>query len=134
MSRVSVVGAVAALVAVAACGGGSDSGGGGGGGSCTPSDLKTMTLTSAGVTPKAQCVLPNGTVNFVNNDTVAHDIAGDAGCTALNIGAIAPASSKAATFSATLQTCNFHDANAPTNAAFQGSVTVATAPATGPGY
>jgi hypothetical protein len=131
MRRVGVVGAVAAVV-LGACGGSSSSSGGG---TCDPSDLKTMTLTSTGVTPKAQCILPSGTVNFVNNDTVAHDIAGDgAACTALNLGAIAPATSKAATFTATLQTCTFHDANAPGNTAFQGSVTVATAPATGPGY
>ena len=134
MSRVSVVGAAAAVV-LAACGGGSSSSGGGGAGSCSPTDLKTMTLTSAGVTPKAQCILPNGTVNFVNNDTVAHTIAGDGGCTALDVGTIAPSGGTGvASFGATLQTCNFHDANAPTNTAFQGSVTVATAPATGPGY
>ena len=132
MSRVSVVGAVAVAV-LAACGGGSSSDGGGGG-TCDPSGQKTMSLTSAGVTPKAQCILPNGTVNFVNNDSVAHTIAGDGGCTALDIGAVPAAGTKAASFGATLQTCNFHDANAPTNTAFQGSVTVATAPATGPGY
>lgn len=121
----------AAMVAAAlACGGGSS--GGGSGGSCTPGPSASVAITSSGVSPKAVCVLPSGSVTFTNNDTVAHDIQGS-GCTELNLGSIAPAGTKSATFSTT-ETCTFHDAGSPSNAAFQGTVAVTSAPASGPGY
>jgi hypothetical protein len=122
--------AIAMVAGALACGGGGSSGGSGG--SCTPGSTASMTLTSSGVSPKAVCVLPGGTVTFTNNDAAAHDIEGS-GCTELNLGPIAPAASKSATFP-TSETCTFHDAGSPSNAAFQGTVAVTSAPASGPGY
>jgi plastocyanin len=79
------------------------------------------------------CVLPGGTVNFVNNDTVAHDIESGTACPNLNLGPIAPATTRVATFT-TAQTCAFHDAGSPSNLAFQGTVAVSDAPTSGAGY
>jgi hypothetical protein len=131
MRRASSWMAGLAVVGLAACGG--SDGGGTTGGSCTPTLAGNVSITAAGVAPKALCVLPTGTVTFTNNDTVQHDIEADVGCTPLNLGVIAPASSKAATFPSAA-TCAYHDALNATNAAFQGTVAVSPAPVTGPGY
>lgn len=122
----------AAALGVAACG--SDSSGTGGtGGTCTPTGAASITITSAGVAPKAVCVLPGGTVTFVNDDAVAHDIESGTACPDLNLGSIPAGQSRAATLAAA-EVCSFHDAATPTNTAFQGTVAVSSAPATGPGY
>lgn len=131
MMRASgVVGAVAWVVVLGACGGGES---GGGDTVCNPSGSATMTLTASGVTPKAVCVLPGGTVTFRNNDTVAHDIAGDGACSALALTAIAPSTSRSTTFP-TEQSCPFHEAASPTNEAFKGTVFVTPLPQSGPGH
>lgn len=129
MTRASGVGAAAAVILLGACGGGSDGGGGG----CTPGPSATMTLTSAGVSPKAVCITPGGRVTIANSDTTPHDIAPDAGCPELNLGTIAPSSSKSAIL-ANEEVCAFHDAGDPTNAAFQGTVAVSSGAVQGPGY
>jgi plastocyanin len=114
-----------------ACGGGA--GDGGGSGTCTPGSTASIRITSSGVSPTAVCVLPGGTVTFTNNDSAAHDIESGATCTELNLGSIAAAQSKSATLP-TVEVCPFHDAGAPSNMAFQGTVAVTSAPAQGPGY
>jgi plastocyanin len=129
MKRAGNLLVTAAVLLAGGCGGGAD----GGGGSCTPTGSATLTLSASGVTPKAVCVLPGGSVTFVNDDTVAHTIAGDGACAALDVGPIASMGSEAATFP-TEQVCQFHESAQPTNTAFQGTVAVTTAPATGPGY
>jgi plastocyanin len=119
-----------AVLGLAACGGSS----GGGGGTCTPGQAAAFSIASSGISPKAVCVLPGGTVTFTNNDVASHDIEADsASCPALNLGVIAAAQSKTATFPA-VQTCTFHDATAPTNAAFHGTVAVNTVVVSGGGY
>ncbi len=118
--------------AVSACGGGSSSGGGGTG-SCNPTMSTGFTLSSAGVTPKAVCVLPAGTVTFTNNDTAAHDIQSSGGCPDLVVGSLAPSSQKSVVLS-TVETCTFHDASNPTNTAFVGTIAVNNATVSGPGY
>ncbi len=125
---------VALLVAAASLAGcgGSPSGGNGGGGSCTPGATASITIRSSGITPTAVCVLPTGSLTFTNSDTAAHDIESGT-CTDLNLGSIAAGASRVATFSTT-ETCPFHDAGSPSNTAFQGTVAVTTAPASGPGY
>ncbi len=130
MTRAWILGAVA--LGVAACG--SDSSGTGtGGGTCTPTGAASITITSAGVAPKAVCVLPSGTVTFANNDTVAHDIESGTACPDLNVGSIPAGQTRVVTLPAA-EVCGFHDAAAPTNTAFQGTVAVTSGPATGPGY
>jgi plastocyanin len=117
-----------------ACGGG---GGGGGGGSCTPTSTSaSMSITGTGLSPKAVCALPPATVTFNNTDTVQHGIAFDASC-AVTGGAttvsIDAGKSQAVGFPG-VQTCTFHDRDAPGNAGFQGTVAVANAAVSGSGY
>lgn len=132
--KAGVFSTLIAAALLGACGGGSSSKQGNG--TCTPGQSATMSITSAGVSPQAVCVLPGGTVTINNHDTVAHDIeASTAGtaCAALNLGSIA-ASQAATAMLATAATCTFHDAGRASDAAFQGNVYVTSAPATGPGY
>src|SRR5512141_2460376 len=130
-------GAFSTLIAaalVAGCGGGSSSSQGNG--SCTPGQSAGIGIASTGFSPAAVCVLPGGTVTFTNHDTVAHDVeASTAGtaCAPLSLGPIA-ASQAATAMLATAATCTFHDAGHASEAAFQGTVAVTSAPATGPGY
>lgn len=115
-----------------ACGG-SSSDGSSGTGSCTPGSTASISITSTGVTPKAVCVLPGGTVTFKNNDTAQHDIESGTTCTQLNLGVIAAGGTATATLP-TAEICPFHDQLNPTNTAFQGTVAVTTGPVGGPGY
>jgi len=120
-----------AAASVAACGG--NGGGGGGGGSCTPGSTASMTISSSGISPKAVCVLPSGTVTFTNSDSVQHGIAFDTSCSSVTDVSVDAGGSKPVTFP-TVQTCTFHDRDSATNGAFQGTVAVAQAAVTGSGY
>jgi plastocyanin len=125
----------ASLLGFAACGGSSTTGTGGPvAGTCTPGQTSSVGLSATGALPKAVCVQPGGSVTFTNGDTVAHEIQfTGASCPAANLGPIAASQSAAATFPAEA-ICNFRDAAAPGNVAFQGTVAVSTGVATGPGY
>jgi hypothetical protein len=125
----------ASLLGITACGGSSTTGTGGTvGGSCTPRQTSAVVLSASGASPKAVCVLPGGTVTFTNGDTVAHEFQwSGASCPAANLGPIAASQSAVASFPAEAL-CNFQDAAAPANVAFQGTVAVSTGVATGPGY
>ena len=132
MRTTSVVAIGMAAAALASCGGDAPAAGAGGG-TCTPGTTAGITITATGVSPKAVCVLPAGTVRFTNSDTVAHTVQSVGGCTQLDLGPIAPAGSATATFPIEAL-CSFRDAAAPTSVAFQGTVAVTVAPATGGGY
>lgn len=124
---------IAAALA-AGCGGGSSSNQGNG--SCTPGPSAGVSITSTGFSPTAVCVLPTGTITFTNHDTVAHDVEASstvAACAGVNLGSIAAGQAATAMFP-TAATCPFHEAAHAMDAAFQGTVYVTTAPATGPGY
>jgi hypothetical protein len=113
---------------LAACGGG-----GGGGASCTPHATSAIVLTSTGTTPTNACVLPAGTVTFTNNDTAPHDIEfGAAGCPVL--GPITPGGGQVTGTFPTPGSCVYHDADNPTNTAFQGTVAVTNSNVGGGGY
>lgn len=120
-------------VVLGGCGSAYESGSDGGG--CTPGMTAGISITSAGVSPKAVCVLLGGSVTFTNQDAVAHDVQSDATCPELAVGSIPAAQSRTATMPAAARTCAFHDAGNPSNAAFQGTVSVmAGPPPGGPGY
>jgi len=119
------------VLLLGACGGG-----GGSGGSTSCPQTSTVTVSSAGVSPTTVCVAPGGTVTFNNTDAVAHDIEATGGCTPLNLGSIAPASSKTTTALTVAASCSFHDAT-NASAAFSGTVDVSTSTGgsgTGGGY
>jgi plastocyanin len=127
--------AAASAVGLAACGGsstapsgGSGSGGsGGGGGSSTGT---TITITSAGVSPKNLTVAQGTQVTFTNNDSVNHDIASDphpihTDCPEINqVGFITPGQSKQTGNLNTVRTCGYHDHNLPSVSSLQGTITI----------
>jgi hypothetical protein len=127
----SIVFAAGALLG--GCGGGGGSSSSSGTGSCTPGPTAAFTISSTGLTPRAVCVLPGGSVTFTNSDTVPHDIESGTTCTELNLGPIPAGQSKVVTFPTT-QTCTFFEAAHSTNPAFQGTVAVSSGMTTGPGY
>src|SRR6267378_789684 len=99
---------------VAACGG---SGGG------TPSGPLDVNLTAAGPNPRTFQALSQATLRFVNQDMVNHQIASP-NCPGLATATIAPGSNASATLPAGPTTCDFNDGLNPSNASFQGSITV----------
>ncbi len=130
--------AIASMLLVGAtwlggCGGGGGGSGNGGSGSCTPRSTASVAINASGFTPKAVCVLPGGSVTFMNADTVAHDIESGATCASLNLGPIAAGKSAVASFQ-TAETCSFVDAAHSADPAFQGTVAVSSGTTTGPGY
>lgn len=120
-----------AAALAAGCGGGSSSTTSNG--TCTPGQTADVGIASSGVSPKAVCVVPGGTVTFTNHDTVSHDIESSGPCPQLNLGPIAAGQAATATLP-TAATCTFEDATRPSDDAFQGLVQVSTATTSGPGY
>ncbi len=132
--------AVAACVALVcgACGGASPSSpsssgstGGttsGGGGSTTTG--ATITITSAGVSPKSVTVASGTSVTFINNDSQPHDMSSDphpqhTDCPEVNgVGFIQPGQTKSTTAFRTVRTCGFHDHNQPSTVSLQGSIVI----------
>lgn len=129
--RISGSFALSAAVALCACGG--SGGGGGGSGTCNPGATAAITIRSTGITPTAVCVLPTGTVSFNNTDTAAHSFT-SADCPVELSNVAIPASGTHSVTFPNQETCTFHDVAAPSNAAFQGTIGVTSAPAQGPGY
>ncbi len=130
--------AIASMLLVGAtwlggCGGGGGGSGNGGSGSCTPRSTASVAINASGFTPKAVCVLPGGSVTFMNADTVAHDIESGTTCASLNLGSIGAGQSVAATFP-TAEVCPFMDVAHSSDPAFQGTVAVSSGMTTGPGY
>lgn len=131
--------AVAACVALlcGACGGASpsspssSSGSTGtttsGGGGATGA---TITITSAGVSPKSVTVASGSSVTFINNDNQPHDMSSDphpqhTDCPEMNgVGFIQPGQTKSTNAFRTVRTCGFHNHNQPSTVALQGSIVI----------
>ena len=108
-----------------ACGGG---GGGGGGATGT-----TITIASAGVSPKELRVTPGTRVTFVNNDTRSHDMASDphpdhtgpTACPEVNqVGFLNPGQNRQTGNLNDVRTCGYHDHNLDTVEAFKGRIII----------
>lgn len=89
----------------------------------------TIVLTSGGVSDHALTVSPSNRITIMNNDSAPHEIASDphpvhTQCPELNGPVLQPGGSFTATMAAMPETCGFHDHLNPTNAAFQGTITV----------
>jgi hypothetical protein len=128
---------LAAATLLGACGGSDNTGGGA---TCTPGQTTTVTITATGISPKAVCVRPstaptNGIVRFTNNSGAARTIAhSGTTCPELDVGPIANGATMDSQPLTTETVCQFHDAGAPTDTAFQGTVAVTTGTVGGPGY
>jgi plastocyanin len=89
----------------------------------------TLTIAGAGISPTSVTINAGQTVMLVNNDTKAHEISSNphpshTDCPALNFGLLNPGQSKTSSALTTARTCGYHDHLDPSNAAWQGQVTV----------
>jgi len=119
-------GAVLGLLWLAACGGDSPS--------SAPdqaSSSLTLTLSSAGVSPKESSVSGGSSVTFVNIDSVPHQLASNpdsqqAECSELNSPTLLRGEEFIATIASRNATCEFIDGLNPTDSNFQGTIAVTT--------
>lgn len=131
-------GMVAALLVVAGCGDGNNSGnpggpsgGGGGGGGNPPTATNTITITSAGVSPKNITVARGTQVTFVNNDNRPHEMASDphpthGSCPEIEngVGFMTAGQTKQTGNLNTARTCGYHDHNRDTDTSLQGTIVI----------
>ena len=124
--------AFAAACLAAGCGGsstGPSSSGGGNSGGGGSTNTTTITLTSAGASPKDITVSAGSRVTFINNDSQPHDMDSNphpehTDCPPLNVGFIAAGAQGVTQNLNTARTCGFHDHNQPSNTAFQGTIRI----------
>jgi plastocyanin len=126
--RLSLAACALAPLLLSSCGGGGDnptpvpSGGGG-----TPGT--TITITSAGVSPKTITVSAGSRVTFVNNDSRPHDMNSNphpehTDCPEINVGFIAAGASGTTQNLTRVRSCGYHDHNQPEVAALQGTIVI----------
>lgn len=117
---------LAAIVVAAGCGG--KSGATSDSPSATPA--ATITITTAGVSPKSVTVAPGSQVQFINNDRVVHQMASDphpehTDCPEINaVGFLNPNQSRQTGNLNTVRRCGFHDHDNPNNTALQGTIVI----------
>lgn len=128
--RGSAVLAGIALLGVA-CGGSSNpaapSGGSSGG---TGSSSTTVTITSAGVSPREITVSQGARVLFVNNDARPHNMSSDphpehTDCPEINqVGLLLPGQGRETGNLVTVRTCGYHDHDLPQNDTLKGRIVI----------
>jgi len=90
----------------------------------------TITITSAGVSPRSVTIAAGGRVNFINNDTRAHDMSSNphpahTDCPAINqAGFLQPGQSRETGNLTTPRTCGFHDHNDPDDPRWTGTIQI----------
>ncbi len=136
MTKKTICGGLAAAGAallIAACSGGSSS-------PTTPSTPTptptptsggtTITITSSGVSPKSLTVAVGTQVTFVNNDSRAHVVNSNphpehTDCPPINdVGFLNSGQSKQTGNLTVSRTCGYHDHELPTDARWQGTITI----------
>lgn len=116
--------AVAALLAATTCGGSPSEP------STPPVETNTITITSAGATPKNVQVALGQRVRFVNNDNRPHNMTSDPhpdhnDCPDLNqVGFLSPGQSRETGNLVEARTCGFHDHDEPNNNSLKGSIVI----------
>ena len=94
-----------------------------------PTATTTITISSAGASPKAIVVTRGARVTFMNNDGVGHDMNSDphpahTSCTDMNVGFVAPGQSQQTDVLNIARTCGYHDHNQPSNTNLQGTIMI----------
>jgi len=133
----TIVGSIAAALAVVAMGCGGSGGSssptspsGSGGTTSNGPIAATITITAAGVSPKTVTIASGSRVNFVNNDSRAHDMASDphpvhTDCPAINlVGTLGAGQSRATGDLTIVRSCGFHDHEDPSNSSLQGTIVI----------
>jgi len=92
-------------------------------------ETTTITITSAGVSPRSIIVNAGAKVTFVNNDSQTHEPSSNphpshTQCPELNIGNLPAGQTRESGPMVGGRTCGFHDHLNATNTALQGSVQV----------
>ena len=122
------------MLAVVLVAGGAVSGGCKSGGTTTPSPppnpATTITITSAGASPRNLTVSRGSQVTFVNNDSSPHQMNSDphpthGDCVELDqVGFLSPGQSRTSGNLNTARTCGYHDHTNNTNTSLQGTITI----------
>jgi hypothetical protein len=123
------------MMSLSGCGGSSSSSGGGSTNpnpvpTGTPPAGPTITITSAGVSPKQIEIAVGSRVVFVNNDSVPHEMSSDPHpthelCPPMNeVSALAPGQFRQTGAFTTARSCGFHDHGQSTNTALQGTIVI----------
>jgi len=89
----------------------------------------TITISSAGVSPKAITVSRGSQVTFANSDTQSHNMNSNphpahTDCPEISVGVLNAGESRQTGVLNTARTCGYHDHNQSTNAALQGTITI----------
>lgn len=98
--------------------------------SATPMPSATITITSSGASPRTVTVARGSQVQFVNNDTRAHEMSSDdhpdhRDCPEINaVGFLSPGQSRPTGNLNTARTCGFHDHNLPNVASLRGTIII----------
>lgn len=122
--------AAIALACLPACGGAAGSATAPSGPAPAAGGGLTVTITSAGVSPKTITVSQGAQVTFVNNDASPHWIYSDphpdhTDCPEINqVGALYPGQSRQTGNLNTVRTCGYHDHEQPLNSSLQGSIVI----------
>jgi plastocyanin len=120
-----VVAALLMLGSWSGCGGPDD-----GAMSPSPGPAATITITTAGVSPKSVTVSPGGQVQFANTDGRSHEMGSDphpdhTDCPEINsVGFLTPGQNRQTGNLNTRRTCGFHDHTRPDDAALRGTIVV----------
>lgn len=119
-----------ALWLAAGCGGSGGSSGGGSPTNPTPTGGTTITITSAGASPRELTVSAGSRVTFVNNDSRAHTMNSDphpdhTDCPELNqVGFIQPGQSRQTGNLVDVRTCGYHDHDRDSDRSLQGRIII----------
>lgn len=125
-SHVRLTVALSLTALAVACGGSSSN--------STPSPSQppaaVITITASGVSPQTVTVARGSQVQFVNNDTRAHEMTSDphpehTDCPEINAaGFLSPGQSRQTDNLNTARSCGFHDHNLPTVASLRGTIVI----------
>ena len=135
MSNTRLFSALSLAALLAGCGGSSTSPSGGvtvivkdGG---TGTSVATLTITSAGITPKSVTLAVGQAVTVVNNDSRSHEMASDphpqhGSCPSIEagLGTLAPGQTRVTHAFGNAGTCGFHDHLDDSNANLRGTIIV----------
>ena len=111
-------------------GGGGGGGGGGGAGGGGPVQTTTITITSAGVSPRQIIVSAGARVTFINQDSRPHEMNSDphpthGDCPAIDdVGFIASGQTKLTGNLNVVRTCGYHDHQQDQNTTLQGQIII----------
>ena len=95
-----------------------------------PGGAATITIVAGVANPKQVEINVGQRVAFVNNDTVAHEMASNphpvhTDCPPINeVGGLAPGTARLTGAFTVARTCGYHDHGMPTNASLQGTIII----------